>query len=465
MNDARDADIAVVYYAGHGIEVGGTNYLIPVDAKLATDFDAEDEAVSLERVILALQPARQLRLIILDACRENPFLSKIRRTVSLRGLSPGLGKIDPAGTDTLIAYSAKAGSVSFDGNGPNSPFTTALLKYIAEPGIDIRIALGRVRDEVLRTTNNEQEPFVYGSLGGAMISLVPTVEPKKSEPQQSLIDTAAAVQRDYELAERVGTRQAWESFLVIHSTGFYADLARAQLAKQIATPTDTAERDKPGKEAAAKALAEKALAEKEKALAEKEKAAKGQASKPPEVHAPPPGVDEARLTKAPIDQKSLDSTRTPPPVADVEPVDTCTREAEQLRRLRASPNPEEIKRFAAGLTCKDLRPQVARLLESIGPTQSEPAKVVTLPNEGPARKADEPAKASPPPEAPPVLVDQKPQADIDGKRDESGCRRETEQLVKLRANPVRADIERFARDLHCQALRAQISRLLESIGD
>ena len=79
---ARDSDIAVLFYAGHGIEVNGTNYLIPVDAKLATDFDVEDEALSLDRLVRALEPAKRLRLIILDACRDNPFTRNMQRTIA-----------------------------------------------------------------------------------------------------------------------------------------------------------------------------------------------------------------------------------------------------------------------------------------------------------------------------------------------------------------------------------------------
>lgn len=232
INTVRDADIAVIYYAGHGIEVSGVNYMIPVDAKLASDLDAEDEAVDLDRLVRALEPARRLRLVILDACRDNPFGKTMQRTVATRAVSRGLAKIEPTATDTLIAYAAKAGSTAEDGSERNSPFTTALLKNLVEPGLDVRIAFGRVRDEVLKKTGNRQEPFVYGSLGGTTISLVPVPEPvRAAEP------TASDIRRDYELAERVGTVEAWDSFLALHATGFYADLARAHRAKlQAAAP-------------------------------------------------------------------------------------------------------------------------------------------------------------------------------------------------------------------------------------
>jgi uncharacterized caspase-like protein len=100
---ARDADIAVVYYAGHGLEVEGTNYLVPVDAKLERDTDVYDEALSLDRVLVAVEPAKQLRLVILDACRDNPFAKGMKRSVASRSIGRGLAKIEPTSPNTLIA--------------------------------------------------------------------------------------------------------------------------------------------------------------------------------------------------------------------------------------------------------------------------------------------------------------------------------------------------------------------------
>lgn len=174
-----DIDVAVIYFAGHGIEVDGINYIIPVDAKLQRDFDIEDETVSMDRILRSIEAARKLRLVILDACRDNPFLKTMKRTIASRTVRRGLAKVEPAVSDTLIAFAAKAGSVALDGDAKNSPFTQALLHNIASPGLDLRIAFGRVRDEVLKTTNRQQEPFVYGSLGGSVVSIVdaPKVAP------------------------------------------------------------------------------------------------------------------------------------------------------------------------------------------------------------------------------------------------------------------------------------------------
>ncbi len=170
---ARDADVALIYYAGHGIEIDGTNYLIPTDATLERDIDALDEAVALDRVLTVMEPAKQLRLAILDACRDNPFNKTMKRTIGSRAVSRGLAKVEPTSPNTLIAFAAKAGSTASDGDSKNSPFTAALVNHIAKPGLDLRKAFGFVRDDVLKVTNNKQEPFVYGSLGGNDVSLVP----------------------------------------------------------------------------------------------------------------------------------------------------------------------------------------------------------------------------------------------------------------------------------------------------
>jgi uncharacterized caspase-like protein len=237
---SRDADISVVYYAGHGIEVDGTNYLVPADAKLLSDFDIEDETVSLDRVLKALDPVKRLKLVILDACRDNPFAKTMKRSVASRSIGRGLAQIEPTMSDTLIAFAAKAGAVASDGDGQNSPFATALVKHIAEPGLDLRLAFGRVRDEVLKSTANRQEPFVYGSLGGETMALVPQTAKPADPEQQARID--------YELAAQIGTREAWDSFLASHSTGLYANLARAQngkllAAQQTRTKADDARRE------------------------------------------------------------------------------------------------------------------------------------------------------------------------------------------------------------------------------
>jgi tetratricopeptide (TPR) repeat protein len=161
---AADADWAVIYYAGHGVEMNGENYLVPVDAKLARADHVEDETVTLKRLLSKAEAAHKLRMVILDACRSNPF-----RMASLDGRSRAIGRglspVEPAG-GVLVAYAARGGTIADDGSGEHSPFTQALLANMETPGLDIRIMFSKVRDQVLARTNNAQEPFTYGSLPG-----------------------------------------------------------------------------------------------------------------------------------------------------------------------------------------------------------------------------------------------------------------------------------------------------------
>ena len=162
---ADAADWAVVYYAGHGIEFGGNNYLIPVDARLQAYCDIDLEGVDLGKVMAAVEGAKRLRLIILDACRDNPFANQMRRTMASRSLGRGLAKVEPE-PGTLIAYAAKHGETAMDGTGTqNSPFAESLVRRIKQnPPVEIRRLFDYVRDDVLKATNKKQQPFSYGSV-------------------------------------------------------------------------------------------------------------------------------------------------------------------------------------------------------------------------------------------------------------------------------------------------------------
>ena len=137
VDRAANADVAVATIPDMGWKSAGVNYLIPVDAKLTSVLDMDDEAVSLDRVLVAAGHVKKLSLIILDACRENPFHPAADDARVTLGMNLGLAGVGPTVADTLIAFAAKAGSVSYDGDGRNSPFTTALVKYITQPGLDI----------------------------------------------------------------------------------------------------------------------------------------------------------------------------------------------------------------------------------------------------------------------------------------------------------------------------------------
>ena len=169
--DAAGADMATLYFAGHGMEIGGENWLIPIDAELTRDTDAENEAISLRSVMLQVSNTTSLGVVMLDACRNNPFAAKMRRSLALRDAGRGgLGRIEPVG-NVLVAYAARDGTTALDGDGRNSPFAAALLRNIETPGVEVTFMFRNVRDDVMEATGNEQQPFVYGSLSRKAIYL------------------------------------------------------------------------------------------------------------------------------------------------------------------------------------------------------------------------------------------------------------------------------------------------------
>lgn len=161
--DADGAEWALVYYSGHGIEVAGKNYLIPIDAQMKVDRDVELETVDVGKLLAATDGAKKLKLVVLDACRDNPFASQMRRTVATRSIGRGLAQLEPE-AGTLVVYAAKHGEQALDGDGNNSPFATSLISHLKTPGLEVRRLFDSVRDDVMETTQGKQQPFVYGSL-------------------------------------------------------------------------------------------------------------------------------------------------------------------------------------------------------------------------------------------------------------------------------------------------------------
>ena len=174
---AAGSDIGVVFYSGLGMETYGQNYILPVDARLASDLDVKDEAVPLSRVAAALDRVKGLKLVILDASLDNPFIASMQRTAGSRPSARGLAAIEPGSAGTLIALSAKPGTTAVDGIALTSAFSTVLARNLTKPGVDVRQALATVREEVLAATAQKQEPVVFGSLAGPALTLGPATAP------------------------------------------------------------------------------------------------------------------------------------------------------------------------------------------------------------------------------------------------------------------------------------------------
>ena len=183
---AETADLALIYYAGHGVEVAGLNYLVPVDAKVAKAEDITRVGISLNQVLKSVEAARKMRVVILDSCRNNPFAgiagfndgvdtSLSGNTTDPNAPKQGLAPVNPD-LGTLVAYAAKDGQVALDGLGGNSPYATALVDAFGRPDVEIGLMFRQVRDEVLKATGNLQEPYQYGSLSGTPFYLAGTSE-------------------------------------------------------------------------------------------------------------------------------------------------------------------------------------------------------------------------------------------------------------------------------------------------
>jgi hypothetical protein len=165
LNRAASAKVALLYYAGHGMQIDGRNYLVPVDAKLQTLNDVTFGTVELDRVLSGLNDPSRASIVVLDACRDNPMARVFAGTRSA-AVGTGLAAYTTVGTGTLIAYSTAPGKVAADGHRGNSPFSEAFAKHLRAPGLEVRQLLTRVRNEVAAETGEAQVPWDTSSLRG-----------------------------------------------------------------------------------------------------------------------------------------------------------------------------------------------------------------------------------------------------------------------------------------------------------
>lgn len=228
---ADKADVALLYYAGHGIEIDNVNYLIPIDAVFERDRDVDIEAIKLDTALTVTEGAKRLRMIILDACRDNPFLAKMKRSESTRAIAGGgMAAIEPT-KNSLVVYSAKAGTTASDGVG-NSPFAVALAKRIVEPGREISLLLRQIRDDVLDATGKRQEPFTYGSLSSQEFYFIPPTSMAKGPTDFEL--------ESWGLCRSGLTKGPCEAYIANYPNGRFTALARTRAADLLAKGTQVA---------------------------------------------------------------------------------------------------------------------------------------------------------------------------------------------------------------------------------
>ena len=258
----RHEDVALFYYAGHGLQLRGENYLIGVDAKLETEFDVAGEAVSLNAIIELMERQSDIALIFVDACRNNPLADRLKLTDGATRGAPrkGLAPIDAAGAGTMVAFAAMPGQVAYDGAERNSPFTSALIEHLATPDLEVGTAFKRVIRAVREKTDGMQSPQIVSNLsaelylgadGGEAEPAVAEARPSETGDQLALARVArptrpaepdpSAKQPEtgeddpraaaaFAAAERLDSERGWTLFLGKYPAGRLSDRARARLA-------------------------------------------------------------------------------------------------------------------------------------------------------------------------------------------------------------------------------------------
>ncbi len=236
---AAKSDSAVIYFAGHGMEIDKQNFLIPVDAQLEFVSDADFQTVPLQLLQRAVSEADVLGLVIVDACRNNPFATRLSQVDDNRGVGFGLARVEPGG-NTLVALAAREGTFAFDGKGENSPYAVALVKAIQTPGLEIGKLFRQLHDDVLAQTNGAQEPVLFGSLSSQdyyflpPLAEVPAPVAVSAEPTATITDSAVALQVElafWQAAEGSGRAEDYGLYLDSYPQGKFAPLARARLVR------------------------------------------------------------------------------------------------------------------------------------------------------------------------------------------------------------------------------------------
>src|SRR5262245_57184875 len=240
---AEGADVAVFFYAGHGIAVNGTNYLLPVDADLKSEMDVKlGAAINVDLTLEQTMSDANVKLVFLDACRDNPFAARIRSAKATRSANVGSGLAEmKSGEGTLIAFATGPGQTALDGEaGTNSPFTRALLANIAQPGVEIQQAMTKVRAQVNEETNKGQLPWGHTNLiGSVYLNPAPSAGAATNTPAPT---SAAASEVELEFWRSIKDSNKIEelnAYLTNYPSGTFKALALARIAALQDGPTNT----------------------------------------------------------------------------------------------------------------------------------------------------------------------------------------------------------------------------------
>lgn len=227
---ADGAEVAMVYYAGHGIEAQGKNWLIPTDAQLKSDLDLPYEAINLDRLMESVSGA-QIRMVVLDSCRNNPFGRSWRS--GTRAVANGLAGVEA--DDVLVIFAAAPGQTAADGTSGNSPFATSLAKRLPQPDVPVQLLGGLVRDDVLQATGGSQRPFVSASITGTPVYLVPRTAPASAPAPSG--DRSALEELLWKGATAENSVRAFSAYLAEFPSGKFAADAGENINRLLKNPT------------------------------------------------------------------------------------------------------------------------------------------------------------------------------------------------------------------------------------
>ena len=488
---ATAADAALFFYAGHALQYQGRNYLMPIDAELEDEISLRYQMMLMDDVRVALERAGGVKIMILDACRNNPVVDRLKRKIvgvnrnvdTVRGLA----RIDKT-EGIVVAYATAADEVAADGTGRNSPFTSALLKRLQEPGLEIGKMFRHIAADVNEQTHGRQRPEIYVSLIDEYYlnrkdrvvwdQIKDSADPAAfrdfvgrfpSSPQapdaqyrlQMLERLARERQLERERAEReAAQRQAEE-----------------QRGKLAAAERERAEREAVQRQAeeqrAKLAAAEQERAEREAALrqAEEQRAKLAAAEREKlERDASQRRLDDDQRAKAEIESARAEAERqnlarvTPAPrpanllSLPMTQEQVCKRDEATRARLRTSQARDEVIRFERELGCERLRPQLLRLRESIfAEAERSERDIAQRPEAEQQHPKSDTVRPTPERDAsakgPPTSISQ-----------DQICKRDAERLARLRVSQAHDEVIRFERELGCEKLRPQVVRLRESVG-
>jgi hypothetical protein len=436
------ADAALFYYAGHALQYQGRNFLMPTDGELEDEASLRQQMVMVDDVRGAVERADGVKIVVLDACRNNPVLDNLRRkmvgtTRNIVATTRGLARPDKA-LGMIVAYSTAADEVAADGAGRNSPFTSALLRRLREPGLEIGSMFRLIAADVNEKTGGRQRPETYISLIGEYY-----LNEKDKPAWENIKDSSDPA--------------AFRNFIAQFPTSPRASDAQyrlrilERLAKQLDLNSATGDQGR----------IPPSLAQRDSV----------QATAP----SPPTDNNRPKTTVAEPKQASVASepAKAAPVTTKLTQEQICKRDSDWLVRVRASQSLEEVISLERELGCEKLRPQIQRLKESLG--LESPASVVASAGATRASQLSPPRSSVqvivPPPEAgrataaePASQNSRSVEVLPPGAPVDEACKRDEERLKRLRASPSLDQIVRFEEELRCTRLRPQIARLRESVG-